>query len=158
MPPASRNHRAPTAGDTPAPAAASSLERPAAIAAQNRRRCSRRATPGRPGDRNTPRNARSERRCRAFIATPPPWCCNDHLIPPKILCAQPEITRVPARRPFLVEDRHDLPCVRAAIGKERRKGPPINAFRRRNTEKLSNGGRNVSVVDESTYIALANTW
>src|SRR5881296_1849527 len=38
MPPASRNHRVPTAGDTPAPPAASSLERPAAIAAQNRRR------------------------------------------------------------------------------------------------------------------------
>ena len=31
MPPALRNHRAPTAGDTPAPTAASSLERPAAI-------------------------------------------------------------------------------------------------------------------------------
>src|SRR5689334_12640704 len=35
MPPALRNQRAPTAGDTPALTAASSLERPAAIAAQN---------------------------------------------------------------------------------------------------------------------------
>jgi hypothetical protein len=70
MPPASRNQRAPTAGDTPAPTAASSLDWPAAIAAQNRSRCSRRATPGRPGDRNTLRNARSERRFRGFIATP----------------------------------------------------------------------------------------
>ena len=38
MPPASRNHRTPTAGDTLAPTAASSLERPAAISAQNRHR------------------------------------------------------------------------------------------------------------------------
>ena len=70
MPPASRNHLAPTAGDTPAPTAASSLDWPAAIAIQNRRRSSRRATPGRPGDRNRPRNARSERRLRVPIATP----------------------------------------------------------------------------------------
>src|SRR4051812_6025342 len=35
MPPALPNHRAPTAGDTPPPPAASSLERPAAMAAQN---------------------------------------------------------------------------------------------------------------------------
>src|SRR5712691_9430982 len=70
MPPASRNHRTPTAGDTPAPTAASSLERPAAIAAQNRRRSSRRPTEGRPGDRNLARPARSERRLRVIIATP----------------------------------------------------------------------------------------
>ena len=38
MPPASRNHYIPTAGNTPAPTAASSLERPAAIDAKNRRR------------------------------------------------------------------------------------------------------------------------
>src|SRR4051795_13710947 len=69
MPPASRNHRAPTAGDTPAPSAASSLDRPAAIAVQNRCRSSRRATPGRPGERNTPRPDRSERRLRVPIAT-----------------------------------------------------------------------------------------
>jgi putative transposase len=69
MPPASRNHRTPTTGDTPALTAASSLERPAAIAAQNRRRSSRRATEGRPGDRNAPRPDRSEHRPRAFTAT-----------------------------------------------------------------------------------------
>src|SRR3954468_17069552 len=71
MPPASRNQRAPTAGDTPASIAAASLDRPAAIAAQNRRRFSRCATPGRPGARgNTARSARSERRLPALIATP----------------------------------------------------------------------------------------
>src|SRR3954466_9228343 len=71
MPPASRNQRAPTAGDTPASIAAASLDRPAAIAAQNRRRFSRCATPGRPGDRgNTARSARSERRLPALLATP----------------------------------------------------------------------------------------
>src|SRR3954464_7677037 len=71
IPPASRNQRAPTAGDTPASIAAASLDRPAAIAAQNRRRFSRCATPGRPGDPgNTARSARSERRLPALIATP----------------------------------------------------------------------------------------
>jgi len=73
IPPASRNHRAPTAGDTPASAAASSLDKPAAITAQNRRRSSRRATPGRPGERNTPRPARSELRFRISIATSSAW-------------------------------------------------------------------------------------
>src|SRR6516165_3448650 len=70
MPPASRNHRVPTAGDTPAPTAASSLERPAAIAAQNRRRSSCRPTEGRPGDPSLARPALSERRLRVVIATP----------------------------------------------------------------------------------------
>src|SRR5690242_10450468 len=70
MPPASRNQRAPTAADTPAPTAAASLDCPAAIAAQNRRRSSRRATPGRPGERDTPRPDRSERRRRVPIANP----------------------------------------------------------------------------------------
>jgi hypothetical protein len=70
MPPASRNHRVPTAGDTPAPAAASSLERPAAIAAQNRRRAACRPTEGRPGERSMARPAPSERRLRVVIATP----------------------------------------------------------------------------------------
>jgi hypothetical protein len=70
MPPASRNHRVPTAGDTPASTAASSLERPAAIVAQNRRRSSCRPTEGRPGERNLARPARSERRLRVLIATP----------------------------------------------------------------------------------------
>src|SRR5216684_5169160 len=70
MPPASRNHRVPTAGDTPAPTAASSLERPAAIAAQNQRRSSCRPTEGRPGERSLARPAPSERRLRIVIATP----------------------------------------------------------------------------------------
>src|SRR4051794_4636438 len=69
MPPALRNQRAPTAGDTPAPTAASSVEHPAAIAAQNSWRSSRRATEGRPGDGNAPRPDRSERRFRTVIAT-----------------------------------------------------------------------------------------
>src|SRR6202040_3601832 len=68
MPPASRNQRVPTGGDTPAPIAASSLDRPAAINAQKGSRSSRRAFPGRPGDLNFPRNARSGRRLAA-IAT-----------------------------------------------------------------------------------------
>lgn len=70
MPPASRNHGIPTAGDTPAPTAASSLERPAAIADQNRRRSSYRPTDGRPGECNLARPARSEHRLRVVIATP----------------------------------------------------------------------------------------
>src|SRR4051812_21626642 len=69
MPPALRNQRAPTAGDTPAPTAASSLEHPAAMAAQNRWRSSRRATEGRPGEGKAPRPAQSERRFRMAIAT-----------------------------------------------------------------------------------------
>src|SRR4051794_11107648 len=69
MPPASRNQRVPRAGATPTPAAASSLERPAAIDTQNWRRSSRRATEGRPGDRNAPRPHRSERRLRGSTAT-----------------------------------------------------------------------------------------
>src|SRR5215218_8382478 len=69
MPPALRNQRAPTAGDTPAPTAASSVEHPAAIAAQNSWRSARRATEGRPGDGNAPRPDRSERCFRTAIAT-----------------------------------------------------------------------------------------
>ena len=42
---------------------------PAAIAAQNRRRSSRPATGGRPGDDNGPRADRSKRRLYLFIAT-----------------------------------------------------------------------------------------
>jgi hypothetical protein len=42
---------------------------PAAIAAQNRRRSSRPATDGRPGDGKGGRPDRSERRFRMFIAT-----------------------------------------------------------------------------------------
>ena len=48
MPPPSRNHRVPTAGDTPATTPASSLENPSATACQKRCRCSRRAAGGRP--------------------------------------------------------------------------------------------------------------
>src|SRR6516164_5583626 len=69
MPPAFRNHLVPTACGTPAPTAASSLAMPAAIAAQNRRRSSRPATGGRPGDDNGARPDRSERRSRMFITT-----------------------------------------------------------------------------------------
>src|SRR2546429_5035699 len=65
MPPASRNHRVPTAGDTPALTAASSLECPVAIAAQNRRCFSCRRTEGRPGERSFARPARSERLLRS---------------------------------------------------------------------------------------------
>src|SRR4029434_465858 len=70
MPPASRSHRAPTAGDTPALIAASSLECPIAIAAQNRRCSSGRRTEGRPGERSFARPARSERLLRVVIANP----------------------------------------------------------------------------------------
>ena len=59
IPPPSRNHRLPTAGDTPAAAAASSLGRPAATARQNRCRSSRLATDGRPGDHICPRISRT---------------------------------------------------------------------------------------------------
>src|SRR5215210_140711 len=69
MPPALRNQRAPTAGDTPAPTAASSLELPASMAAQNLRLSSRRATEDRPGEGKAPRPDRSERRFRTVIAT-----------------------------------------------------------------------------------------
>jgi hypothetical protein len=64
----SRIQRVPTGGDTPAPIAAASPDRPAAINAQKRSRSSRRAIPGRPGDRYLSRNARSDRRLPA-IAT-----------------------------------------------------------------------------------------
>ena len=69
MRPAFRNHRVPTARDTPASTAASSLAMPAAIAAQNCRPSSRPATGGRPGERNGARPDRFERRFRMFIAT-----------------------------------------------------------------------------------------
>jgi putative transposase len=70
MPPASRNHRVPTAGDTPALTAASSLECPVAIATQNRHCSSRRRTEGRPGERSFARPARFEHLLRVVIATP----------------------------------------------------------------------------------------
>ena len=58
-----------TGGDTPASRAASSLERPVAIAAQNRTSSSRRAESGRPGECNLLRPDRSDRRLRTVIAT-----------------------------------------------------------------------------------------
>ena len=70
MPPAFLNHRVPTACGTPTPTAASSLAVPAAIASQNRRRSSRPATGGRPGENKRTRPERSECRFRMFIATP----------------------------------------------------------------------------------------
>ena len=58
-----------TGGDTPASRAASSLERPVAIAAQNRTSSSRRAESGRPGECNLLRPDRSDRRLHTVIAT-----------------------------------------------------------------------------------------
>jgi putative transposase len=70
IPPPSRNQRTPTAADTPACPAASSLDSPPAIAAQNRRRCSSLPTGGRPGERIAGLPARSAARRFAPIATP----------------------------------------------------------------------------------------
>ncbi len=56
IPPASWNQRNLTGCDTPAPIAASSLNKPSAINAQNCRRSSRRATGGRPRDLLAPQN------------------------------------------------------------------------------------------------------
>src|SRR6266571_1490463 len=70
IPPPSRNHRTPTGPDTPASAAAASLDSPRAIAAQNRTRCSRRPTGGRPGDRIAGRPARADALLLPLIATP----------------------------------------------------------------------------------------
>lgn len=61
MPPDLRNHLDPTGIDTPTSAAASLLDRPAAIAAQNPTRSSRIATGGRPGDDSFFRPATTER-------------------------------------------------------------------------------------------------
>ena len=69
MPPDLRNHLEPTGGDALASRAASSLERPVAIAAQNRTSSSRRAESGRPGECNLLRPDRSDRRLRTVIAT-----------------------------------------------------------------------------------------
>jgi Integrase core domain len=60
IPPPSRNHRTPTTGDTPTSTPAASLPSPRAIAAQNRCRCSRRPTGGRPGERITGRPVKSD--------------------------------------------------------------------------------------------------
>src|SRR3712207_505434 len=70
MPPAFRNHRAPTACGTEAAAPASSLDRPIAMAAQNFPCWSRLATGGRPGEGNGTRPDRSDLRFPRFIAPP----------------------------------------------------------------------------------------
>ena len=69
MPPAFRNHRVPTACGISAAAAASSLDKPVAIAAQNLPRFSLLAADGRPGEGNGARPDRSDRRFHLFIAT-----------------------------------------------------------------------------------------
>ena len=81
MPPALRNHRTPTGADTPAPIAASSLDKPPAINIQKCRRCAWCATGGRPGEYSLVRNARSDRR-RPAIPTSSLECCEDQLNPP----------------------------------------------------------------------------
>jgi transposase InsO family protein len=63
------NHLTPTADETPAVRAASSLEHPAAIARQNGRRSARCSTGGRPGDLIFARPIRSARRFLAPIGT-----------------------------------------------------------------------------------------
>src|SRR5215217_3539518 len=63
-PPACRNHRAPTANDTPISNAASSELAPCAIAAQNWTRSCRHATVGRPGEGICPRYSCTAR-CRS---------------------------------------------------------------------------------------------
>src|SRR5215217_5105194 len=65
-PPACRNHRTPTADDTPISSAASSELAPCAIAAQNWTRSCRQATVGRPGDGICPRY-NCTARCRSRI-------------------------------------------------------------------------------------------
>ena len=55
IPSPSRNHRTPTAGETPASTPAASLVAPRAILSQNRTRCSLRQPGGRPGERITGR-------------------------------------------------------------------------------------------------------
>ena len=69
IPPACLNHRVPTACDTPAAIAPSSLAIPAAIATQNRSRSSRPEAGGRPGENRGARPDRSDRRFRPGIAT-----------------------------------------------------------------------------------------
>ena len=82
MPPASRNQRNPTGCDTPTSIAASSLDKPLAINAQNRRQCACCATGGRPGDLSLSRKTRSERRQPAIATALQHQCCDDHVNPP----------------------------------------------------------------------------
>lgn len=69
MPPVFRNNLVPTGCDIPAPSAASSLVIPCAILNQNRWSSDRPATGGRPGDGNSARPERCDRRFRMPIAT-----------------------------------------------------------------------------------------
>ena len=69
MPPAFRNHRAPTGADIPAANAASSLVIPFAIPDQNRWSSVRPANGGRPGDGNGARPDRADRLFPLTIAT-----------------------------------------------------------------------------------------
>src|SRR5262245_46839543 len=85
MPPASRNHRVPTAGETPASTAASSLGRPAAIATQNRRCSSCRRTRGGRASvvwlvLHVPNAA-----TLSSSQPPPVRCCDDRLNSPALL-------------------------------------------------------------------------
>jgi hypothetical protein len=72
IPPPSRNHRTPTAADTPAAAGRLLARDAASIARQNRCRHASRAIDGRPGDRIRGRSARSAARCRACPKRNPP--------------------------------------------------------------------------------------
>jgi hypothetical protein len=69
IPPHCRNHRVPTAGATPAIAAASSLAYPCALAFQNGSRCLRCSTGGLPGNCNLVRNDRFDLKVFCFINT-----------------------------------------------------------------------------------------
>ena len=97
IPPAWRNHLDPTAGDSPASRAASSLDEPRAMACQNRTRSSRRAVDGRPGDRiSSPHRPDRLMTPAAAHRGPPPSmrCCDDRLIPPNISpSATPSVSR-----------------------------------------------------------------
>ena len=105
MPPAFRNQRAPTGADTPAPIAASSLDAPAAINTQKRRRCVRCATGGRPGERSLLRNARSDRR-RPAITT----------ALPKVLRQPIEFTQYSSEQFQKLLADHGVTCSRSRSG------------------------------------------
>ena len=82
IPPHCRNHLVPTACDTPASWAASSLEHPAAIAFQNGRRSDRCNTGGRPGDRIFARLLDPPSASWPPSTPPIKTCCDDGLNSP----------------------------------------------------------------------------
>ena len=88
----SRNHRTPTASDTPASTAASTDETPRLIALQNRTRCSRRPAGGRPGD--APPAAPSD-------SLPTPWPAHRNLL--DIECCDDRLNRPRHRLPRIAE-------------------------------------------------------